>query len=222
MAIATGLNFSVNPGDYLCIVGENGAGKSTLIKTILQLLDPVSGSIRYGDGLKPFEIGYLPQQNDFQKDFPATVSEIVLSGFLAKPEGLLFGFFYSRQQKETARQYMEQMGVWEFRKKSYRKLSGGQKQRVLLARALCAADRILLLDEPASGLDPKVAADLYRLLEQLHRRGVTLIIVSHDIKSSVEYASHILHVGKKQLFFGETEDYLKSSAWELFSRQEED
>lgn len=216
-AVSKHINFQVNKGDYLCIVGENGAGKSTLMKTILGLQKPMAGKITHGDGIKPYEIGYLPQQTVVQKDFPASVYEIVLSGTLSK-RGLRP--FYSTTEKEMAKKNMERMAIWELRKKCYRNLSGGQQQRVLLARALCATTNILLLDEPVSGLDPKVTAEFYQLIAELNKNDVTIMMVSHDIYAATNYASHILHVGKKQMFFGKTEDYLESEPYKLFGHEE--
>lgn len=207
------IQFEVNQGDYLCILGENGAGKSTLMKTLLHLINPISGTIHYGDGMQASEIGYLPQQTVVQKDFPASVWEIVLSGNLSK-SGIRP--FYTKKDKENARMNMEHMGIWDLRKTCYRNLSGGQQQRVLLARALCATTKLLVLDEPVSGLDPKVSVELYQLIQQLNQDGLTVIMVSHDMQAAVKYASNILHIGHKQLFFGKTKDYLKSDAWKIF------
>ncbi len=212
-AILTGLNFSVSAGDYLCIVGENGSGKSTLMKTVLGLQKPLSGSISFGDGLKSSEIGYLPQQTAVQKDFPATVWEIVLSGCQGRT-GLKP--FYSREDKALARENMAKMNVTQFARRCYRELSGGQQQRVLLARALCATQKLLLLDEPVTGLDPKVTLEMYQLIEKLNREdGVTVIMISHDIASAVHYASHILHIGH-EVFFGPAGDYLNSALAQRF------
>ena len=206
-AILAGLNFSVSAGDYLCIVGENGSGKSTLMKTILGLQKPMAGAIEFGDGLKNNEIGYLPQQTAVQKDFPATVWEIVLSGCQARAGKRPF---YSREDKALARENMEKMNVTQFTRRCYRELSGGQQQRVLLARALCATQKLLLLDEPVTGLDPKVTLEMYQLIEKLNKEDkVTVIMISHDIASAVRYASHILHIGQN-VFFGPTGDYLNS------------
>lgn len=211
--VVSGLNFEVCAGDYLCIVGENGAGKSTLVKTLMQLQSPLSGSIRFGDGLQKKEIGYLPQQTIVQKDFPASVQEIVRSGCQTRC-GLRP--FYSREEKQLAADAMRKMQVEGLRKRCYRELSGGQQQRVLLARALCAARKILLLDEPAAGLDPKVTAELYSLIEKLNREdGVTILMISHDIHAAVRYASHILHIGQ-EVFFGTKEAYLQSSQGQSF------
>ena len=176
------INFTVNKGDYLCIVGENGAGKSTLMKTLLHLLNKIGGSIEYGEGLKPYEIGYLPQQTVVQRDFPASVEEIVISGNLSK---LGIRPFYNKEEKEAAKANMLKMQIWDLRKKCYRNLSGGQQQRVLLARALCATSKLLLLDEPVAGLDPKVTSDFYALVKELNNSGVTIIMVSHDITSAI-------------------------------------
>ena len=211
--VVSGLNFEVCAGDYLCIVGENGAGKSTLVKTLMQLQSPLSGSIRVGDGLQKKEIGYLPQQTIVQKDFPASVQEIVRSGCQTRC-GLRP--FYSREEKQLAADAMRKMQVEGLRKRCYRELSGGQQQRVLLARALCAARKMLLLDEPAAGLDPKVTAELYSLIEKLNRKdGVTILMISHDIHAAVRYASHILHIGQ-EVFFGTKEAYLQSSQGQSF------
>ncbi len=206
-AILSDLSFSVNTGDYLCIVGENGSGKTTLMRTILGLHAPISGKILTGDGLKPNEIGYLPQQTVIQKDFPASVKEIVLSGCQGRC-GLRP--FYSKAEKKLASDSMQKMGITAFAKRCYRQLSGGQQQRVLLARALCATQKMLLLDEPVSGLDPKVTAEMYRLIETLNRKdGITVIMISHDIAAAVQYASHILHLGQT-VFFGTKQAYLQN------------
>lgn len=215
--ILSNLSFSVNSGDYLCIVGENGSGKSTLMRTMLGLQKPMSGEISLGDGLKKGEIGYLPQQTDVQKNFPASVKEIVLSGCQARA-GLRP--FYNNQEKEMAANAMKKMRIEEFSKRCYRELSGGQQQRVLLARALCATQKILLLDEPVSGLDPKVTAEMYELISGLNKEGITIIIISHDIDVAISEASHILHICDKP-FFGTKEEYLKSELGSKFIEQGE-
>ena len=207
--VVTGLNFDVQIGDYLCIVGENGAGKSTLMKTILGLKSPLSGTVEFGDGLNKNEIGYLPQQTVVQKDFPASVNEIVLSGCVGRKG---FHPFYSREDKALAQENMERMEITDLRKKCYRELSGGQQQRVLLARALCATKKLLLLDEPVSGLDPKVTAQMYDLISQLNKDGITIIMISHDIHAAVKYASTILQISSSSPFFGTKEEFLKSNS----------
>ena len=216
-AIQENLNFSINTGDYLCIVGENGSGKSTLMKTLLHLQPPISGTIELGDGLRKNEIGYLPQQTLVQRDFPASVKEIVLSGCQGR-----CGWrpFYNKEDKEIARKSMEKMMIQDLQDRCYRELSGGQQQRVLLARALCAAQKILLLDEPVSGLDPKVTAEMYQLIQDLNKRdGITIIMISHDIEAAVRYATHILHIGE-HCFFGTKKQYLESSLGRHFTGQE--
>ena len=206
-AVAPPISFSVNHGDYLCIVGENGSGKSTLMKTILSLLPPVSGEIHSDKRDLKSEIGYLPQQTDVQRDFPASVWEIVLSGCRSAS----FKPFYNKNDKLNAKTNMEKMRITSLSKKCYRELSGGQQQRVLLARALCAAKSILLLDEPVSGLDPKVTDEMYDLIYSLNRNDKkTVIMISHDMKASLKYASHILHIGNN-IFFGTKDEYLKNS-----------
>ena len=218
-AIQENLNFSINTGDYLCIVGENGSGKSTLMKTLLHLQPPISGTIELGDGLRKNEIGYLPQQTLVQRDFPASVKEIVLSGCQGR-----CGWrpFYNKEDKEIARRAMEKMMIQDLQDRCYRELSGGQQQRVLLARALCAAKKILLLDEPVSGLDPKVTAEMYQLIQDLNKKdGITIIMISHDIEAAVRYATHILHIGES-CFFGTKKQYLNSSLGRHFTGQEDE
>jgi zinc transport system ATP-binding protein len=213
MKIVSDLNFEVNKGDYLCIVGENGSGKSTLVKTLLGLKTPNDGEIKFGDGLTQDEIGYLPQQTSAQKDFPASVFEVVISGCLNK---LGKKPFFGKNEKAVAEKNIERLGITELKKRCYRELSGGQQQRVLLARALCATEKLLLLDEPTAGLDPKVTMDFYALISELNKSGITIIMVSHDINAAVEYSSHILHMSHKPLFFGTTEDYVKSPIGKAF------
>lgn len=210
--VAENINFEVNAGDYLCIVGENGSGKSTLMKTLLGLQKPVRGEITAGEGLRENEIGYLPQQTQVQRDFPASVREVVLSGCQGRGG---FRPFYSTEDKKRANENMEKMGITDLASKCYRELSGGQQQRVLLARALCATRKLLLLDEPVSGLDPKVTAEMYALISELNKEKVTIIMISHDIGTAVNYADHILHVGEN-VFFGTRDEYLGSKAGKFF------
>ena len=214
--VASGISFRVNEGDYLCIVGENGSGKSTLMKTLLHLQKPLSGEIIFGDGMKRGEIGYLPQQTLVQKDFPASVKEIVLSGCQAK-----CGMrpFYNKEEKVLALQNMRRMGIEDLANRSYRDLSGGQQQRVLLARALCAAGKVLLLDEPVAGLDPKVTAEMYERIEKLNKEGVAIIMVSHDIAAAVRYADYILHMGER-IFYTTKEKYMESEEGSFFIRMQ--
>ena len=210
--IVSDLNFKVDKGDYLCIVGENGSGKSTLMKTLLHLKEPAGGQILTGDGLEVNEIGYLPQQTVIQKDFPASVKEIVLSGCQGR-----FGFrpFYKKEEKDLARENMERMQIADLADRCYRELSGGQQQRVLLARALCATRKVLLLDEPVAGLDPMVTMQMYELIEQLNKEGVTIIMISHDIAAAARYADHILHIGD-DVFYGTKKDYEESDMGRYF------
>ncbi len=199
------LSFSVNKGDYLCIVGENGSGKSTLMKTILRLLKPLAGTITTGDGLLPDEISYLPQQTEVQRDFPASVSEIVLSGCQSRCGRRPF---YNKEEKQFALAAMEKLGITNLAKKCYRELSGGQQQRTLIARALCAAQKMLLLDEPVTGLDPAATEEMYSLINQLNKDGITIIMISHDIEAALRHATHVLHIGNGgATFFGDVKEY---------------
>lgn len=204
--VTSDLCFSLDSGDYLCIVGENGAGKSTLVKALMGLISPISGVIETGDGLKRNEIGYLPQQTEVQRDFPATVKEIVLSGTLNK---LGWRPFYSKKEKGRVDEVMKRLGIYDISDSCYRELSGGQQQKVLLARALCATTKMLVLDEPAAGLDPKAQTEMYELIQKLNREdGITVIMVSHDLEASLKYATHLLKVCREHFHFGKAEQYL--------------
>jgi zinc transport system ATP-binding protein len=219
--VVQGLNFTIPRGAYICIVGENGSGKSTFIKGLLALLPPMQGSISFGAGIRRNEIGYLSQQAAAKKDFPAGVYEIVMSGFLG---AMGLRPFYTWAQKQAAKENMLRLGIWELREHCFRELSGGQQRRTLLARALCASRRLLVLDEPAAGLDPLVTADVYELLTRLNKEmGVTIVMVSHDIESAVKYAHNILHLKKSgadgvnsQVFFGNAHEYAASDAGREF------
>lgn len=212
--VAAPLSFTVSKGDYLCIIGENGSGKTTLIKTLLHLIKPLSGSLTTGDGLLPNEIGYLPQQSAIQRDFPASVFEIVLSGTLPK-----CGFkpFYGKAEKQLALDSIKKMGIMHLKDACYRNLSGGQQQRVLLARALCATSKLILLDEPVTGLDPKATNELYLLIKKLNAEGITVIMVSHDIMGALPYASHVLCIQKDKSIFCTASDYVRAHK-ETFSK----
>ncbi len=218
--VTEGINFSVNEGDYLYILGENGSGKSTLVKALLGLKSQMSGDINFGSELGKNEIGYLPQQTVVQRDFPASVKEIVLSGCVTR-SGLRP--FFRSSEKKLASDIMKRLDIENLASRCYRELSGGQQQRVLLARALCAAKKLLLLDEPVTGLDPKATNEMYELIADLNKNdGITIIMVSHDINAAVKYASHILHIGSTQLFFGKKKDYLKSTVGKSFIEISED
>ena len=211
--LVDGLSFSVEKGDYLCIVGENGAGKSTLLRTLLGLQKPLAGKITFGGGLKRNTIGYLPQQTFVQRDFPASVWEVVLSGCQGRC-GLRP--FYNCAEKQIAERAMEQLGITPLARTCYRDLSGGQQQRVLLARALCASDKMLVLDEPVSGLDPKIAEVMYHLVERINKEmGITIIMISHDVREAIPYATHILHLDR-EYFFGTAEAYRRSDFGKAF------
>ena len=213
-AISSHLNFQVYSGDYLCIVGENGSGKSTLLKGLLGLLKPMEGRIALDRSLRAGAIGYLPQQTRAQRDFPATVYEVVLSGFLSARKGR---FFYTAAEKSKALMNMGKLGVLELKDRCYRELSGGQQQRVLLSRALCAAGELLILDEPVTGLDPEAAHDMYRTLAYLNRtEGIAIVMVTHDLQNALKYAGHILHAGQRGWFYGTTAAYLSSPYGEKF------
>lgn len=204
--ILENLNFSIEKGEYLCVIGENGTGKTTLMKAILGLLKPMSGEITWGEELKNSQVGYLTQQSEIQKEFPASVMEVVISGFQSK-----CGIrpFYNKKEKQKAKELMTKLGIDGFSKRCYRELSGGQQQRVLLARALCATEKFLFLDEPVSGLDPKISLEMYELVDKLNREDeVTILMISHDVDAALQYATHILQIGVDP-FFGTKEEYVE-------------
>lgn len=201
------ISFEIDSGDYLCIVGENGSGKTTLMKGLLGLLPLRTGKISFGDGVSRTGIGYLPQRTLIQKDFPASVTEVVLSGCLNK---IGWKPFFSSKEKDLALEHMKRMGIDSFKNRPYRVLSGGQQQRVLLARALCSTEQILLLDEPTAGLDPVATQELYQTIMDLNQSGITIVMISHDITSAIQSANKILHLNTTVDFFGSTEDYRNS------------
>ncbi len=214
--VAAGIDFRVNPGDYLCIVGENGSGKSTLVKAIMGLHPIAGGSLTISEETRRAGIGYLPQHTPAQRDFPASVREIVRSGCLhragARP-------YLRASDKKLAEDAMARMGIDHLAGKCYRELSGGQQQRVLLARAFCATGKLIVLDEPIAGLDPLAMSEMYRMIADLNREGVAVVMVSHDVSAAVSYADHILHISRTTTFFGSTEGYLKTPVGAEFSRR---
>ena len=200
--ILENLSFEVNKGDYLCIVGENGSGKTTLIKSILGLIPTISGKLKTGDGLKSNEIGYLPQQREMQKDFPASVWEVVLSGCLDR---LGFRPFYGHKERKLAAEAIRELDLEDIKNESFRELSGGQRQRVLLARAIAGSKKVLVLDEPITGLDPVAAAHLYQLLNRLNQNGTTIITISHDISKALSAANKLLIMSDRPHLASEAE-----------------
>jgi zinc transport system ATP-binding protein len=214
--VVRGLSFTVQAGDYLCVVGENGSGKTTLLKGVLGLLSPLEGSLTFAASMKGKGTGYLSQQSAAKKDFPAGVREVVLSGMTG---GMGLRPFYSRREKETAEENMRLLEIADLKNRCFRELSGGQQRRALIARALCATQTLLALDEPASGLDPLVTAELYALLQKLnHETGIAIIMVTHDTEAAVRYASHILHVSGEQRFFGGSAAYTQSETGKQFCK----
>lgn len=215
--VVEGLNLTVQQGDYLCIVGENGSGKSTLVKGLLGLLAPTEGNVTFGEGLQKNEIGYLPQRVQVQHDFPASVWEVVSSGCRSGAP------FLSKNQKMRAIETMELLSIGSYQKKSFSELSGGQQQRVLLARALLATSKLLLLDEPTAGLDPLITKELYEIIHMLNKeRGLTVIMVSHDIEAAIAFSDHILHMAHNSMFYGTAQKYAESSLGKAFAGGNED
>jgi zinc transport system ATP-binding protein len=215
--VVSGLTFSVNAGDYLCIIGENGSGKSTLVKGILRLLSPASGSVTFSGEVKRNTIGFLSQQTAVKKDFPASVYEIVLSGNIG-----VMGMrpFYTKREKVKAEENLALLGISGLRNRAFRELSGGEQRRTLLARALCAERRLLVLDEPAAGLDPLVTDAVYTLLQKINReKGITIIMVSHDMQAAAVYPNRILHIMRKQVFFGTPQEFMQTGEGRKYLKQ---
>lgn len=203
-AIIEHFNFQVFEGDYVCVAGENGSGKSTLVKTVLGLVKPVSGEVELSPEIRSGAVGYLPQQTQLQRQFPVSVMEVVMSGFLNKPHR---GPFYRREEKKTAWKHLKRLKIENLARECYGRLSGGQQQRVLLARALCAAKEILVLDEPITGLDPMAAIALYENLRSLNQEGMAVVMVTHDIQNTLTEADYVLHMGDGEYFYGTVEEY---------------
>lgn len=199
------LNFTIQDGDYLCIIGENGSGKTTLMKTLLGFDIKHKGCIEL-NGFTKKEIGYLPQKTQHQKDFPASVLEVVMSGFAGRG---FFGAKYSKSQRQQALKNMELLNIKSIAEKSFSELSGGQQQKVLLCRALCAAKRVLLLDEPTTSLDEVAAQEMYDIINELNNKGLAVIMITHDIVHAVNTAKHILSFSEDDMFFGARQDYQK-------------
>ncbi len=203
-AIIEHFNFQVFEGDYVCVAGENGSGKSTLVKTVLGLVKPVSGEVELSPEIRSGAVGYLPQQTQLQRQFPVSVMEVVMSGFLNKPHR---GPFYRREEKKTAWKHLKRLKIENLARECYGRLSGGQQQRVLLARALCAAKEILVLDEPITGLDPMAAIALYENLRSLNQEGMAVVMVTHDLQNTLTEADYVLHMGDGEYFYGTVEEY---------------
>lgn len=208
------VSFEIDSGDYLCVVGENGAGKSTLIKCLAGLKKPTNGKIIFSSDISRGDVGYLPQQTAIQRDFPASVREVVMSGCLNHSRLIPF---YTKADRERACKHMDELGITALADRSYRELSGGQRQRVLLARALCASHKMLILDEPVTGLDPIVTSEIYEIIKKINKKyAMTIIMVSHDVNTAVRSANKILHLKHTVQFFGSTEDYVRSTAGREF------
>lgn len=200
----TDINFNVEQGTFTCIVGENGSGKSTLLKCILGLNKGYSGKI-----IKEKKIGYLPQKTEIQSNFPASIEEVVMSGTISRH---IKSIFYKKDDKQKANEIMAELGIYQIRKKSFAELSGGQQQRVLIARAMCATEKIIILDEPTNGLDPSIALQIYKMLDELKKKNnLTILIVSHDIDRALKFADKVIEIENgKVKFNGNTTDYIKA------------
>lgn len=215
--VCNGISFALPKGSYTCIVGENGSGKSTLIKTILGLENKVSGKISFNKNFNKNKVGYLPQQTELQKDFPAIVDEVVMSGFL---NSMNFRPFYNKCEKTKAKQILNTLDIEHLQFKSYRELSGGQQQRVLLARALCATEELIVLDEPTTGMDAKSIETFYKILKQLHEKGLTILMISHNIDKVLEHATHVVLLRNSMEFAGTKEKFVKDGHANIFHKGE--
>lgn len=212
--VLNNISFDIEKNDYLCIVGENGSGKSTLIKGLLKLKKPKSGEIIFNN-IKSSEIGYISQNDNIGQNFIASVYEIVLSGTLNKLNGR---FFYSSKEKEVAKNNIKRLGIENIINKNFNSLSGGQKQRVLLARALCASSKLIILDEPNTGLDKNASVELYNIILDLNKEGISVVMVTHDIDSALKYSNKILHLDNDEVFFGTKQEYINSGMERYWKR----
>lgn len=195
------INLKIRQGEFTCIVGENGSGKSTLIKCIVGLNSNYKGEIHIKE-----KVGYLPQKTDIQSNFPASIEEVVLSGTISND---IKKIWYSKEDKEKANEVMENLELFDIRKKCFRDLSGGQQQRVLIARALCSTKNVIILDEPTNGLDPTIAKQIYKMLHKLNKdKKITVIMVSHDIDRAIKFCNRIVEIKNGQISFdGEPSNY---------------
>jgi len=218
-AICKDISFTIEKGEYVCIVGENGCGKSTLLKTILGLTKQVSGKIKFDNNFNKTQIGYLPQQSEMQRDFPAVVKEIVMSGFINK---MGLRPFYNKSEKEKALKLMSQLNIIDHKNKSYKDLSGGQQQKVLLARALCATDELLVLDEPTNGLDMRSIKAFYDTIYRLNsENGITILMVTHNLDKVIDKVTKIIYLKNTQVFCGSKEEFLESEFGKSYSGSKE-
>lgn len=197
------VEFSVTEGDYLCIIGENGSGKTTLMKILLGFDIKHSGNIKF-NGFSKREIGWLPQKTQHQKDFPASAYEVIMSGFAG---GGFFGLKYSKSKKDKARHNMKLLDIENIAEKSFSELSGGQQQKVLLCRALCAAKKVLLLDEPVTSLDESAAEEMYALIKKLNEQGIGIVMITHDITRALNDAKNVLCLSENTFFYGSVRDF---------------
>ena len=190
--VFSNLSFEVREGDFICIVGQNGAGKSTLIKTLLGSIKQSKGEIIFHNLKRKF-IGYMPQESKVDKNFPASVSEIVYSGT-----------FYGEEEGKVVSECLKELKISDLTKRHFADLSGGQRQKVLLARALAATSKLLILDEPSNNLDFKSKMELYDNLLKLNKKGITILMVTHDLDHKNLIGNKILALSGKEYFFGET------------------
>jgi zinc transport system ATP-binding protein len=190
------VNLTVYQNDFLGVVGPNGGGKTTLLKALLGLLEPSEGEVRVL-GKKPAlsrrRVGYVPQYGEFDRQFPASVWDVVLLGRL--PYAGIFCNF-SQNDRYQVQIALEKAGIWELKNAPAGSLSGGQRQRMLIARALVAEPSLLFLDEPAAFVDARAEQDLYALLKELNRQ-ITILLVTHDIGVISSHVTRIACVNRK-------------------------
>ncbi len=189
------INLWVEERDFLAIIGPNGGGKSTLLKLILGIIPIQEGSIKiFGEKPKKnlSKIGYVPQNTNVNTDFPIKVIEVVMMGHTGTKRPL---FGYGKEEIMCAMGVLAQMGMEQFAQKKIGDLSGGQRQRVMIARALCAHPKILILDEPTANIDIEGQKQIYKLLQELNKQ-ITIIVVSHDISVIMQYANKVAHINK--------------------------
>lgn len=203
-SIINNLSFDINEGDFLCIVGPNGSGKSTLIKAIIGEVKYSSGSIIFSPSIKQNAIGYLPQNNKINESFPATVTEIIATGCLNRHH------FMNKEMKQKITQTIKTLHIASIKDKEFSELSGGQRQKVLLARALCATSKLLILDEASNNLDYNSKISFYKMLKKLNETdNLTIVMVTHDLDHNNLLGNKILSLDRDQPFFGSTKEYIR-------------
>ncbi|MBQ4354189.1 MAG: ATP-binding cassette domain-containing protein [Clostridia bacterium] len=197
--LCTDISFTLHTGEYMSIIGPSGIGKSALAGTILGVQKPAEGEVIYENGMQRTDIGCLPQEQVIRSS--VTVREVVLEGCLHHTKK----WFVGRAEKEFAMHNLERVGLADFAKRRFGDLSGGQRQRVLLARALCSAKKLLILDEPMHGLDAYAKDEIFHEIVKINESGIAVMLIDANAVDGT-----VLHLSDRQLFCGSVTDYIRS------------